>query len=365
MGATASTAPTHRAEFGVLERRLLNDYQQLLPLEPRPFARMAEALGSSDGAVLAALERLQERGAISRVGPVFRPHAVGTSTLAAMAVPADRLESVAALVSGFPEVNHNYEREHHFNLWFVATAADPDQLHATLRSIEQRSGLPVMSLPMEEAYHLNLGFRLDWGERNGTQPPDHGVRRTRHTARPAPAGCGIRSAADQRLVAAIQGGLPLVSRPYAAAGEQAGLNEGQVIDRLRSWLDEGVLSRLGVVVHHRRLGYRANAMVVWDVPESEVDALGACLGGYDFVNLCYRRPRRPPRWHYNLFCMIHGRDREVVRQRVARVVAECGLEGIPHELLFSRRRFKQRGARYVGGGSAARPAITVAGAGVS
>ena len=153
---------------------------------------------------------------------------------------------------------------------------------------------------------------------------------------------------DRRLIGAIQGGLPLVSRPYAAVGEQIGLEEREVIERLQRLLDGGVIKRLGVVVRHHELGYRANAMVVWDVPDTRVAELGRCLGQFDFVTLCYRRPRRRPHWPYNLFCMIHGRDRGAVLEKVEYLVETCDLRGIHHEVLFSRRRFKQRGAIYHG-----------------
>ncbi len=145
-----------------LEKRLLNDFQDGLPLSPRPFADIARRVGSDEQAVLQALRGLQDNGLISRVGPVFRPNGVGASTLAAMAVPVERLEEVAALVSEYPEVNHNYEREHSLNLWFVATAPDRERLQSVLREIETRSGLEVVDLPMVEDYFINLGFPLQW-----------------------------------------------------------------------------------------------------------------------------------------------------------------------------------------------------------
>lgn len=145
-----------------LEQALLNDFQQGLPLSPTPFAEMAARLGVNEAEVLEALQRLQTSGAVSRVGPVFRTHSVGASTLAAMAVPEERLEEVAAFVNGFEEVNHNYEREHALNLWFVATAPDQQHLDQVLRSIEQQTGLAVIALPMIEDYHIDLGFALQW-----------------------------------------------------------------------------------------------------------------------------------------------------------------------------------------------------------
>lgn len=151
-----------RAELTDLERRLLDRYQQGLPLSPTPYADMAATLGSTEDAVLAALGRLQRLGVISRVGPVFRTHAVGVSTLAAMAVPEERLQEVADIVNSFAAVNHNYEREHRFNLWFVATAATDAELAGILARIEELTDIKVMPLPMLEDYHIDLGFDLRW-----------------------------------------------------------------------------------------------------------------------------------------------------------------------------------------------------------
>ena len=142
------------------EKRLLNEYQKGLPLSPTPFRDIAERLGTSEALVLKILTRLQDIGVISRVGPVFKPKRIGASTLAAMSVPDNDLQRVAELISRYSEVNHNYEREDRFNLWFVVTAATQEQLDAVLVEMEQRTGLKVLNLPLERQYHIDLGFPL-------------------------------------------------------------------------------------------------------------------------------------------------------------------------------------------------------------
>jgi DNA-binding Lrp family transcriptional regulator len=149
-------------DVDAIDRRLLNEFQSGIPLIERPYARMAEQLGVSESEVLQRLRRLTEAGAVSRVGPVFRPKRIGVSTLVAMAVPAERLAAVAALVNTYPEVNHNYEREHRYNLWFVLTAPDQESLDGVMEEIERRTGLPVLDLPMLAEYHIDLGFPLQW-----------------------------------------------------------------------------------------------------------------------------------------------------------------------------------------------------------
>ena len=158
---STATVPA-RLELDAIDRRLLNEFQADLPLCERPYAVMAERLGVGESEVLARLRRLTEVGAVSRVGPVFAPKRVGVSTLAAMAVSGERLAAVAALVSTYPEVNHNYEREHRYNLWFVLTAPDQDTLGRVIEEIERRTGLPVLDLPMLTEYHIDLGFPLQW-----------------------------------------------------------------------------------------------------------------------------------------------------------------------------------------------------------
>ena len=151
---------------------------------------------------------------------------------------------------------------------------------------------------------------------------------------------------DLALISVIQRGLPLCSRPYAELGARIGMAEAEVLQRLQRLQQGDYIKRMGVVVRHHELGYRANAMVVWDIPDAMVDELGQCLGRFEFITLCYQRPRRLPDWPYNLFCMIHGQDRAEVLRYIDFVIERCALQAIRHEVLFSKRRFKQRGAHY-------------------
>jgi DNA-binding Lrp family transcriptional regulator len=152
---------------------------------------------------------------------------------------------------------------------------------------------------------------------------------------------------DSRILAEIADGLPLAPAPYAVIGARLGVEEREVIARIQGMIANRVIRRFGAVVRHHELGFTANAMTVWDVPDPEADAVGATVAGYPFVTLCYRRPRRLPAWPYNLFCMIHGRDRATVLEQVEHLNRTAGLGRFPHAVLFSRRRFKQQGARYV------------------
>jgi DNA-binding Lrp family transcriptional regulator len=151
---------------------------------------------------------------------------------------------------------------------------------------------------------------------------------------------------DRALIKAVEHGLPITSRPYADIAKKLGSTEQDVIARLQYLIDSGAIKRYGVVVRHKELGYTANGMVVWDIPDNKVEEMGICIGKYDCVTLSYRRPRRLPEWPYNLFTMVHGSNRDEVTKKVEEIAEKCGLQDINHTILFSTRRFKQRGASY-------------------
>ena len=317
------------ALYSPLEFALLNGWQRDFPIIARPFDQLGGIVGAGETAVIEMLSRLQGRGAISRVGAVFAPRRVGASTLAALAAPLDRLEEIAVRVSARPEVNHNYRREHHYNLWFVATAADQDALTQVQAAIEGETGCIVLSLPLEQEYHIDLGFDLKSAHKHYARIPDTPVREP--------------DLVERQLIAALQPGLELVARPFARLGERVAMSESEVLTRVTGWLDEGLIKRFGVVVRHHELGYRANAMVVFDVPDAEVDRIGRALSAEAGVTLCYRRTRSLPHWPYNLYCMVHGRSREEAQPVIERLGR---LAGLPVQALFSTRRYKQCGARY-------------------
>lgn len=152
-------------------------------------------------------------------------------------------------------------------------------------------------------------------------------------------------ATDRALIVATQGGLPLVARPYHVIAEALGIAPEQVMARLQRMQDSGLIRRIGVVPNHYAIGYRANGMSVWDVPDEHVDELGAAVGQFEFVSHCYRRPRRLPGWPYNLFAMVHGKTRAEVEQQVAQIAEHLGAQARAHTILYSTRILKKTGLR--------------------
>jgi len=316
------------------QRRLIDDWQRRLPLEPRPFAAIGEAIGASESDVMRIVKELAATGVISRVGATIRPNTVGASLLAAMRVEPGKLEEIAAIVSSDPSVNHNYEREHDFNLWFVVTAAHPSALASAVGRLKAATGHDCLELPMERAYYLDLGFPLDMSGRKTEV-----LARARETTLEV-------GDSDRLLLHALEDGLAITAHPYAELGRRYGETESQVIARLARLLAGGIISRLGVIVRHRALGIAANAMAVWDIDDDKVNDVGAAFAAVPFVTLCYRRPRRLPSWRYNLFTMVHGRDRATVESQVTELAAHTSIGPERRAVLFSKRCFTQRGARY-------------------
>ncbi|MCK6450069.1 MAG: AsnC family transcriptional regulator [Alphaproteobacteria bacterium] len=153
---------------------------------------------------------------------------------------------------------------------------------------------------------------------------------------------------DRRIMRATQRGLPLVARPYHAIAADLGITAAEVMARINAMLAQGAIRRIAAVPNHFALGYRANGMTVWDVADERIDELGRLIGALEFVSHCYRRPRRPPIWPYNLFAMVHGKERADVEEKAKRIGAILGDAARAHEILYSTRILKKTGLRLAG-----------------
>jgi DNA-binding Lrp family transcriptional regulator len=317
--------------FADLRFSLLNDWQHDFPIVATPFTTIGAACGVEAESVIDAYRELLADGAISRIGGVWGAGAAGAALLCAFAVPAERLDAVAAIVSADPGVNHNYEREHRHNLWFVVTGHDTTAVDESVDMLEAQTGCRALRLRMQRAYRIDLGFDLRDPMAARCRASAQRVRRVQP--------------ADEPLAALLEDGLPLVAKPYEAWADALRLRTEHVHGMLERWLREGTLRRFGVIVRHHEAGFRHNAMTVFDVPDDVVDACGKRLAGERGVTLAYRRERAEG-WPYNLYCMVHGRDRSEVEAAIGAAIARSGLQARACAVLFSRRRFKQAGARY-------------------
>lgn len=313
-----------------IDRALLNDWQHDFPVTTRPYGVLAQHLGTTEEDVLARLRAKLAAGQITRVGATVTPNTISASTLAAVAAPEDRIEEVAAIIGAEPGVNHSYLRENRWNLWFVVTGPDRGHVDGALARIGHRSGLRVLDLPLLRPFNLDLGFSL----RGEPSPAPRTI---------APDTRALR-AGDRALVQALTRGIALDARPYALMGQDLGRGETEIMARIRALAAARILARFGVIVRHRALGWRANAMVVWDLPEADIATAGPRLAAQTGVTLCYERAPVPGAWPYRLYAMFHARSRAEALAHLETAIAGAGLGGVPHLALFSNRCFKQTGA---------------------
>jgi DNA-binding Lrp family transcriptional regulator len=331
-----------RAGVDDTDARLIDEYQSGFPVEARPFQTVAADLGIEEADALDRVRRLRSRGIYRRFGAVLNPPVIGSSTLAAVRAPEDRFEEVADVINDYRQVNHNYRRDHAWNMWFVVTAGSRDSRDRILAEIEEQTGCAVLNLPMLTDYYIDLEFPVVNDDRFARESLSETEVSATRIAEDATADL---SALDRRLLVEIGDGFPLSATPYADIAEAVDADRDSVLAAVERLLADGCIKRVGCVVNHVVTGFDSNCMVVWDVPDDRLDDWGSAVGSLPYVTLCYHRPRRPEYdWSYNLFTMVHGRQPEAVDA----VVDELSEEYLPveHERLYSTETLKQTGAQY-------------------
>jgi DNA-binding Lrp family transcriptional regulator len=331
-----------RAGLDDVDAALIDGFQSGFPVEPRPFRAVAAELGVGEEEALERVRRLREAGVVRRFGAVLNPPVIGSSTLAAVRAPEDRFDEVAAVINGYRQVNHNYRRDHEWNVWFVVTAGSRERRDEILAEIEERTGCTVLDLPMLTDYYIDLEFPVVNEDRFARESLD---RTAVSATRISEEATGDLSPLEAAVLVEIQGGFPLSLTPYADVAAAVDAETDDVVAAVSRLLDDGCIKRIGCVVNHVVAGFDSNCMVVWDVPDDELDARGEAVGALPYVTLCYHRPRRPELdWPYNLFTMIHGREPDAVDEKVD----ELATEHLPfdHERLYSTETLKQTGAQY-------------------
>jgi len=355
-----------RADVDAVEAILIDEYQSGFPVESRPFERVAREVAAETGvdldadAVLDRVRGLRERGVFRRFGAVLNPPVIGSSTLAAVRAPEERFDEVAEVIDGYRQVNHNYRRDHEWNQWFVVTAGSRERRDAILAEIEERTGCEVLALPMRTDYYIDLEFPVvngdrfarESGEARSASKSASGERSDPRASETAVSATRISESArgdleplETDLLLAIQDGFPLSSTPYADVAAEIDADVDDVLAAVERLLADGCIKRIGCIVNHVVTGFTNNCMVVWDVPDDELDERGEAVGSLPYVTLCYHRPRRPDQdWEYNLFTMIHGREADAVDAKIDELAADH--LPVSHERLYSTETLKQTGARY-------------------
>ncbi len=337
-----------RGGIDVVDAVLIDEYQSGFPVEERPFERVARDITAETGREVEATELLnrvrdlREQGVFRRFGAVLNPPVIGSSTLAAVQAPPERFDEIADVINGYRQVNHNYRRDHEWNQWFVVTAGSREKRDGILDEIAERTGCDVLNLPMLTDYYIDLEFPVvnrDRFARESIDGTDVSATRISEDAR------GDLSPLEADLLLAVQDGFPLSPTPYVDVAAEIEAPIDDVLTAVERLLADGCIKRIGCVVNHIVTGFTNNCMVVWDVPDDELDDRGEAVGSLPYVTLCYHRPRRPDQdWGYNMFTMIHGREAEAVDEKIDELAAEH----LPfdHERLYSTETLKQTGARY-------------------
>jgi DNA-binding Lrp family transcriptional regulator len=331
------------SDLSAADRRLVDGLQSGYPVTERPYRAIGELFDESEDSVVSRVRRLLDDGVFRRVGPVLNPPVIGSSALAALAVSEKDFQSVASLVNGYEQVNHNYKREHRWNMWFVVTAATLSERTEILDDIDAATDGDLLRLPMRTEYYIDLEFPVvndDSIARDSWETPT--------PVKPTP----ITDTADdslshleRELILEVQDGFPITATPYRNLADTLDVPVSDVLHGIERLRDRNCIKRIGCIVNHHAVGFDENCMVVWDVPDDARDERAVAAGREPSVTYCCHRPRRPAaEWPYNLFTMIHGRSRAAVDETIDDLATKhlrC-----EHARLHTVEVLKQTGVHY-------------------
>jgi siroheme decarboxylase len=288
-----------------LDRRLLNLMQGKFPIEPRPYARVAELAGIGEDDVMARVQHLLDQRIIRQVTPIFDTRALGySSMLVAAKVDAENPHRAASVINAHPGVSHNYLRNHEFNLWFTI-ATEPDSklgLEGTLHALAAEAGAEsVRQLPTLKLFKIRMDLEMEGSTED--------LARAAVAADPVELDPQPYDDFDVAVIRALQGDMPVVPEPYAPAAAELGIPQERFLDHLSGMQERGLLRRVAAILYHRRAGFSANGMGVWKVPEEDILEVGRQMAAVRGISHCYQRPTYED-WPYSVFTMAHGRSKE-------------------------------------------------------
>jgi DNA-binding Lrp family transcriptional regulator len=316
------------------DKQLLNLMQGRFPLEPRPFARVAELAELPEAEVLERVQYLLDKRIIREITPIFDTRAFGySSMLVAAKVDAANPHRAARFINTHPGVTHNYLRDHEFNLWFTI-AVEPQSklgLDGTLDVIAAATGAEsIRQLPTIKLFKIRMDLEMEAGT--------DALSTAGEAVEPMELEPIELSDEDIAVVRATQGPMPVVSQPYAPAAEQLGVPVTTVLERLESLRERGGLRRVAAILFHRRAGFSANGMGVWAVPEAEILETGKRMAAFRGISHCYQRPTYAD-WPYSVFTMAHGRSKEECDAILDTIAETTGID--ERATLYSSTEFKK------------------------
>ncbi len=317
-----------------LERKLLNLMQGKFPLVPRPYAAVAEEAGIPEEQVLTMVEQLLKDRIIRQVTPIYDTRALGYgSMLVAAKVDAENPWRAAKAINAHPGVSHNYLRNHDFNMWFTIAVEEDSQLglDGTLEVLAREAGAEsVRQLPTLTLFKIRMDLEME-GDTSDLAAKVEAVQ-------PAPVEKVPFDEFDKAVIRATQGDLPVVPEPYAPAAAELGISQAELLDHLAGMRERGILRRVAAILFHRRAGFSANGMGVWNVPEDRIAEIGPQMAAYRGISHCYQRPTYED-WPYSVFTMAHGRSKEECDAILDAIADEFGIT--ERATLYSSTEFKK------------------------
>lgn len=330
-------------ELDLTDRRILNALQGSLTFTEAPFAAIAEECGVTEDELLRRAQALRDAGVLRHLSPIFDVFRIGyKSALIAFAIDPLRLDEAASVVSAHPGVSHNYAREHYFNLWAVLAIPRERDFDAQVEALARGAGaISYHILPALKLFKIAVEYDMV-GKKTDSKPREQKPRAARREL----------TDEERAIIRVCQDDLPLVSRPWADAAGELGISEAELLGKLRSMEEEGILRRLAAVLRHQEAGFSANGMACWRVPDDRIEEVGAILAADSRVSHCYWRPTFPD-WPYPLFSMVHCETRADVAEIVADLSRKTGI--VDYEILWSAREYKKERVRYFVDAPAATP----------
>jgi DNA-binding Lrp family transcriptional regulator len=317
-----------------LDRKLLNLMQGSFPLAARPYAAVAELAGISEQQVIERVSRLLRERIIRQVTPIYDTRALGYgSMLVAAKVDPEHPWRAAEIINSHPGVSHNYLRNHEFNMWFTIAVERDSRLglDGTLEVLSELTGAEsIRQLPTLQLFKIRMDLEMEGDTKALTSP---GAEQA-----PAPLEMIAYDQRDIDVIRATQGDMPVVPEPYAPAAAQLGVDVETLLGQMAGMRERGILRRVAAILYHRRAGFSANGMGVWQVPAERIAELGPRMASFRGISHCYQRPTYED-WPYSVFTMAHGRSKEECDAVLDAIADDTGIEG--RATLYSSTEFKK------------------------
>jgi siroheme decarboxylase len=321
------------------DRKLLNLLQGSFPIASRPYAHVAELAGVPEQEVLTRTKRLLDERIIREITPIFDTRVLGySSMLVAARVDPENPWRAAKIINSHPGVSHNYLRDHDFNLWFtIATEPDsPLGLEGTLDLLARLTGAEsVRQLPTLRLFKIRMDLEME----QGTEVLAAAAEAVDYRE---PEAIEL-SELDYAVIRATQGPMEVVSEPFAARAAELGVSQEKLFEHLESMRERRALRRVAAILFHRRAGFSANGMGVWNVPEERIVELGPRMASFRGISHCYQRPTYAD-WPYSVFTMAHGRSKEECDAILDSIAEDTGID--ERRTLYSSTEFKKVRLRY-------------------